>query len=59
MTVTVDVKVFFQCFRMVFVSPSCENVDPEDDEVLSELDEGSILRPLKPFAGPLQPVTCI
>ena len=26
---------------MVFVSPSCENVDPEEDEVLDELDEGS------------------
>jgi len=25
---------------MVFVSPSCENLDPTDDELVEELEEG-------------------
>lgn len=28
--------------RMVFVSPSCENVDPTDEEVVDEIDEGQV-----------------
>ena len=26
--------------RMVFVSPSCENITPEEEEILEELEEG-------------------
>ncbi|CAK9104580.1 unnamed protein product [Durusdinium trenchii] len=30
--------------RMVFVSPSCENVEPDDAEIVDELDEGTLVR---------------
>ena len=28
--------------RTAFVSPSCENLDPDDDELVDELDEGEV-----------------
>lgn len=30
--------------RMVFVSPSCENITPEEEEILEELEEGKMVR---------------
>ena len=30
----------FRIARMVFVSPSCENITPEEEEILEELEEG-------------------
>lgn len=29
---------------MVFVSPSCENITPEEEEILEELEEGKMVR---------------
>eukprot|EP00438_Fugacium_kawagutii_P020573 Skav226936 [mRNA] locus=scaffold965:187989:194033:- [translate_table: standard] len=29
--------------RMAFVSPSCEKINPEDDEVLAEINEGALV----------------
>ena len=28
--------------RTAFVSPSCANLDPDDDELVDELDEGEV-----------------
>jgi hypothetical protein len=28
--------------RIAFVSPSCEKIDPEDDEILAEINEGGM-----------------
>eukprot|EP00435_Cladocopium_sp_Y103_P061986 s197_g23.t1 len=33
--------------RTAFVSPSCENLDPDDDELVDELDEGTRLQVLE------------
>ena len=30
--------------RMVFVSPSCENLDPTDEELVDEIEEGGGFR---------------
>ncbi|CAJ1333269.1 unnamed protein product [Effrenium voratum] len=30
--------------RTVFVSPSCENIDPDEDEIVDELEEGRLVR---------------
>ena len=30
--------------RMVFVSPSCENLDPTDEELVDEIEEGTLIR---------------
>lgn len=33
--------------RMVCVSPSCWNIDPDDEEILEELDEGTLVKVLE------------